>query len=99
MPTTLREEVSLIVLFRSSEAVASSGTALKPRLLAAARSLSRSRPASATSDFAASPLIQPCAGRRGAGSLDAGRSEEHTSDLQSLMRILYAVLCLKKIKK
>src|SRR3546814_8506048 len=25
-----------------------------------------------------------------------GRSEEHTSDLQSLMRITYAVLCLKK---
>src|SRR3546814_6735388 len=26
----------------------------------------------------------------------AGRSEEHTSELQSLMRISYAVLCLKK---
>src|SRR3546814_8982458 len=25
-----------------------------------------------------------------------GRSEEHTSDLQSLMRLSYAVLCLKK---
>src|SRR3546814_3997643 len=25
---------------------------------------------------------------------DAGRSEEHTSELQSLMRISYAVLCL-----
>src|SRR3546814_9628782 len=25
----------------------------------------------------------------------AGRSEEHTSELQSLMRILYAVFCLK----
>src|SRR3546814_1835261 len=25
-----------------------------------------------------------------------GRSEEHTSELQSLMRISYAVLCLKK---
>src|SRR3546814_7201005 len=25
-----------------------------------------------------------------------GRSEEHTSDLQSLMRITYAVFCLKK---
>src|SRR3546814_2165468 len=29
----------------------------------------------------------------------AGRSEEHTSELQSLMRISYAVLCLKKKKK
>src|SRR3546814_18471081 len=28
--------------------------------------------------------------------LDAERSEEHTSELQSLMRISYAVFCLKK---
>src|SRR3546814_1422966 len=27
------------------------------------------------------------------------RSEEHTSELQSLMRISYAVFCLKKIKQ
>src|SRR3546814_8068791 len=27
---------------------------------------------------------------------DQGRSEEHTSELQSLMRISYAVFCLKK---
>src|SRR3546814_7786045 len=31
---------------------------------------------------------------RDAGEL--GRSEEHTSELQSLMRISYAVFCLKK---
>src|SRR3546814_1236066 len=30
---------------------------------------------------------------------DAIRSEEHTSELQSLMRISYAVFCLKKKKK
>src|SRR3546814_6806513 len=29
---------------------------------------------------------------------DANRSEEHTSELQSLMRISYAVFCLKKNK-
>src|SRR3546814_9022288 len=29
----------------------------------------------------------------------SGRSEAHTSELQSLMRISYAVLCLKKKKK
>src|SRR3546814_6770797 len=28
-----------------------------------------------------------------------GRSEEHTSELQSLMRISYAVFCLKKQKE
>src|SRR3546814_7961105 len=32
-------------------------------------------------------------------SQGAGRSEEHTSELQSLMRISYAVFCLKKKKK
>src|SRR3546814_8222881 len=31
--------------------------------------------------------------------LGAQRSEEHTSELQSLMRISYAVFCLKKKKK
>src|SRR3546814_7602746 len=30
---------------------------------------------------------------------DAHRSEEHTSELQSLMRISYAVFCLKKKQK
>src|SRR3546814_10001793 len=33
------------------------------------------------------------------GDLLADRSEEHTSELQSLMRISYAVFCLKKKKK
>src|SRR3546814_4033274 len=39
--------------------------------------------------------------RRAAGGPGgpAGRSEEHTSELQSLMRISYAVFCLKKKKK
>src|SRR3546814_7819334 len=32
------------------------------------------------------------------GSSSAYRSEEHTSELQSLMRISYAVFCLKKKK-
>src|SRR3546814_6673661 len=31
-------------------------------------------------------------------SSTSGRSEEHTSELQSLMRISYAVFCLKKKK-
>src|SRR3546814_9702311 len=48
-------------------------------------------------------LGRPCpsgtAGRPAAGCLaqgTGGRSEEHTSELQSLMRISYAVFCLKK---
>src|SRR3546814_10820317 len=38
-----------------------------------------------------------CVARRRAMSC-AFRSDEHTSELQSLMRISYAVLCLKKTK-
>src|SRR3546814_8847140 len=38
---------------------------------------------------------QSVCGRRGPDC----RSEEHTSELQSLMRISYAVFCLKKKKK
>src|SRR3546814_6642625 len=38
---------------------------------------------------------QPPGGRRH----DLARSEEHTSELQSLMRISYAVFCLKKKNK
>src|SRR3546814_6059880 len=39
-------------------------------------------------------------GRRGDGKAGpAGRSEEHTSELQSLMRISYAVFCLNKKTK
>src|SRR3546814_2301903 len=33
------------------------------------------------------------------GDMDGQRSEEHTSELQSLMRISYAVFCLKKKTK
>src|SRR3546814_2128702 len=36
----------------------------------------------------------PCSGA--SRKTCAGRSEEHTSELQSLMRISYAVFCLKK---
>src|SRR3546814_9916358 len=42
--------------------------------------------------------LRPPAGRPGAALLVAGkpgRSAEHTSELQSLMRISYAVFCLK----
>src|SRR3546814_9887367 len=41
-------------------------------------------------------LHRHAAGQALAAGLDVGRSEEHTSELQSLMRISYAVFCLKK---
>src|SRR3546814_2351213 len=46
-----------------------------------------------------SRVAGPYAGRhleQGRPRFGAGRSEEHTSELQSLMRISYAVFCLKK---
>src|SRR3546814_5205713 len=48
------------------------------------------------------PRIGPCAHGCASGArvydrgADIARSEEHTSELQSLMRISYAVFCLKK---
>src|SRR3546814_3715888 len=57
----------------------------------------------------ARPEAVPADERRARGSADAHRkcpardhgerSEEHTSELQSLMRISYAVFCLKKKKQ
>src|SRR3546814_5429939 len=46
----------------------------------------------------ARPAQTPRSARRRAEQ-GGGRSEEHTSELQSLMRISYAVFCLKKKKK
>src|SRR3546814_1023128 len=52
-------------------------------------------------DFAAHVMkhhIHLPVGRKLGGILNNIRSEEHTSELQSLMRISYAVFCLKKKK-
>src|SRR3546814_7629608 len=43
--------------------------------------------------------IVPARKARAASETRASRSEEHTSELQSLMRISYAVFCLKKKKQ
>src|SRR3546814_5882693 len=48
-------------------------------------------------DFAAAKLGEPSSLRR-FDPCRILRSEEHTSELQSLMRISYAVFCLKKKK-
>src|SRR3546814_7996804 len=42
------------------------------------------------------PLLERGGGVRGGRGRDRERSEEHTSELQSLMRISYAVFCMKK---
>src|SRR3546814_4721721 len=43
-------------------------------------------------------MASPSVLRKGIASWLKSRSEEHTSELQSLMRISYAVFCLKKHK-
>src|SRR3546814_4327101 len=42
---------------------------------------------------------EPCSAGGGEAACLLARSEEHTSELQSLMRISYAVFCLKKQKQ
>src|SRR3546814_3933168 len=69
-------------LFRSGQARADHGRELSPL---------RRR------ETARRVQILPLDEELGAGEpADPGRSEEHTSELQSLMRISYAVFCLKK---
>src|SRR3546814_1752893 len=77
------------------------------------RSDSRSVMEAVSAHFAATDGISIPAARQGSGLVSmqgvllllelgraraAARSEEHTSELQSLMRISYAVFCLKKKK-
>src|SRR3546814_10895840 len=45
------------------------------------------------------PRDRPCVDPGPPGLFGHQRSEEHTSELQSLMRISYAVFCLKKKKQ
>src|SRR3546814_8616613 len=63
---------------------------------------SRRRPAATVAGRRRSPAasgLPRLPGSRGCRCQAAARSEEHTSELQSLMRISYAVFCLKKKKK
>src|SRR3546814_4503656 len=81
-------------LFRST-----TGTAVAPRPSPGAKGPRRSR-AHPSVHLAENDPIEPAPQtrekprRRAAGC----RSEEHTSELQALMRISYAVFCLKKKK-
>src|SRR3546814_8384997 len=68
----------------------------RTRQPAAQRGRARPAPADAGGGLAArQPLPDPGTGAHRAAP---PRSEEHTSELQSLMRISYAVFCLKKKK-
>src|SRR3546814_3080678 len=79
----------------SHRAGAGRGAAILRRSSSNTSSASRTRPASASSR---PRFIDPSNIRRSSSSRKSWRSEEHTSELQSLMRISYAVFCLKKKK-
>src|SRR3546814_2145248 len=58
------------------------------------------RPSASTTITPPAAGMTPCGAMELRPEMKAGRSrsEEHTSELQSLMRISYAVVCLKKKK-
>src|SRR3546814_4250161 len=56
------------------------------------------QPISAASTLGTRPLTINVTITASPSSANGARSEEHTSELQSLMRISYAVFCLKKKK-
>src|SRR3546814_4916727 len=56
-------------------------------------------PISSRVDVPELPMSSAVCGCRSPPTPTPFRSEEHTSELQSLMRISYAVFCLKKKKK
>src|SRR3546814_10033900 len=61
--------------------------------------LSRRQQTSLISQAAATPILRGCGAKTATAGGRPARSEEHTSELQSLMRISYAVFCLKKKKR
>src|SRR3546814_7367875 len=69
--------------------------AAQPKLWDYALTLRNKRSAAAHIDVAAQIPLLHVSGRFPASRRHAARSEEHTSELQSLMRISYAVFCLK----
>src|SRR3546814_3706000 len=78
-------------LFRSEGVTVAEGAAFEPRPDAAPVRHHDQEPAVARQHA-------PGLAQHGAELFAALRSEEHTSELQSLMRISYAVFCLKKKK-
>src|SRR3546814_8213058 len=80
---------SVLLIVRSSRKMIEDKTAQAARLLLDSRN--HRRPIEALPEY--------CRPATTAQAYAIQRSEEHTSELQSLMRISYAVFCLKKKKK
>src|SRR3546814_7285225 len=85
-------------LFRSSPAVASFvEVTLPPKPVAAASPATMFTPLPALMTSPPAEAVELAEAKLTAVATPS-RSEEHTSELQSLMRISYAVFCLKKKK-
>src|SRR3546814_6250380 len=97
----LVSSISKVIYARLAEVQAASSA--QPTLFCSARAISNGLPANQLPFLAADKGQHfPRAGKLfliRADDPQIGRSEEHTSELQSLMRISYAVFCLKKKKK
>src|SRR3546814_5443993 len=81
---------------RLEAAIGGCGTGVDDRVIALAEALQQGH----VGDRVCQALAGFHAGLRAASVVecDRDRSEEHTSELQSLMRISYAVFCLKQKK-
>src|SRR3546814_9968589 len=76
----------------------SSGSCLSVAAISAPTCVAVRTPASGLTDRASCCQAACSSGLRRRRAIGLHRSEEHTSELQSLMRISYAVFCLKKKK-
>src|SRR3546814_9121734 len=102
---TLFPYTALFRSYRASSRPDGWGRERVPRLVERGPTPRRGTGQSMRAGHAARATWPPAAYRRGWGRREcreapaSTRSEEHTSELQSLMRISYAVFCLKKKKK
>src|SRR3546814_2368635 len=89
-PKALSASVTLVIvsLLRRVASSADAAIVLTPAVKRASSGRVSERPVADTDS-----KVSSCSTPRG-----SGRSEEHTSELQSLMRISYDVFCLKKKK-
>src|SRR3546814_4498096 len=98
MPPHQCPQIDLVILAKAEIELSGGG---QPHAIAALAEVARQRsdktqPSTGFLDF---PITRRAAGAMVVGAEGEDRSEEHTSELQSLMRISYAVFCLKKKKK
>src|SRR3546814_4437321 len=93
---SMSEGVRLRILSRRRLNAKAKAMALKPAVKASSSRAFSPRGGAAAETMAGSPEDAEAISMKPIGVSMTARSEEHTSELQSLMRISYAVFCLKK---